>query len=94
MLIVRNRFVAKPGHASKLAAQLKEAMVAASIGKHRVLTDVTGDFNQVILESELKDLGEFDAMLKEYYSNSSFRDKMKGYADFWTKGNREIFQVV
>ena len=27
MIIVRNCFVAKPGHASKLAAQLKEAQL-------------------------------------------------------------------
>ena len=46
MIIVRNCFVAKPGHASKLAAQLKEA--AAAIPKYRVLTDLTGDFNRVI----------------------------------------------
>ena len=40
MLVVRNCFVAKPGNASKLAAQLKEAAVVANIPRHRVRTDV------------------------------------------------------
>jgi hypothetical protein len=38
MIVVRSCFVAKPGNASKLAAQLKEAAATASIPKHRVLT--------------------------------------------------------
>lgn len=50
MIIVRNCFVAKPGQASKLAAQLKEAAAAAKIPRHRVLTDLTSDFNRVVLE--------------------------------------------
>ncbi len=52
MIVVRNCFIAKPGHASKLAAQLKEAAALAKMGKHRILTDLTGDFNRVILEYE------------------------------------------
>ena len=50
MLVVRNRFVAKPGCAGKLAAQLKEAVAAFAMPNARVLTDVTGDFNQVVME--------------------------------------------
>jgi hypothetical protein len=52
MIVVRNCFVAKPGQASKLAAQFKEAAAAAKIPRHRVLTDLTGDFNRVVLEYE------------------------------------------
>jgi hypothetical protein len=94
MLVMRNRFVCKPGNASKFAAKLKDAIAVAKIGKHRVLTDVTGEFNQVILESELKDLLEFDAMLKEYETSAPLREKFKGYTEFWARGSREIFQVV
>jgi hypothetical protein len=94
MLLIRNRFVAKPGNASKLAAQLKDAAAAAKIGKHRVLTDLTGEFNQVILETEVQNLAEFDALYKEYQSNSAFREKMKGYTELWNTGNREILQIA
>ena len=59
MIVVRNTFVAKPGHASKLAAQLKEAAAIAEIPNHRVLTDLTGEFNRVVLEYEAADILNF-----------------------------------
>ena len=47
MIIVRNSFIAKPGQASKLAAQLKDMAAAGKLPNHRVLTDMTGEFNRV-----------------------------------------------
>lgn len=94
MFIVRNCFVAKPGNASKLAAQLKEAALAGALPNARVLTDLTGDFNRVILEYEAKDISEFDTRMKDYATNEGFREKMKGYTDLWITGNREILRVV
>jgi len=94
MIVVRNCFTAKPGNASKLAAQLKEAAATAKIPKYRLLTDLTGDFNRVILEYEAENMGEFEARMKEYATNQAFRDKMKGYTDLWTTGSREILQIA
>ena len=94
MIVVRNCFVAKPGNASKLAAQLKEAAATAKIPRHRVLTDLTGDFNRVILEYEAENVGEFEARMKDYATNTAFRDKMKGYTELWISGSREILQVA
>lgn len=56
MIVVRNCFVAKHGNASKLAALFKEAAATAKIQKYRVLTDLTGDFNHVILEYEAENV--------------------------------------
>jgi hypothetical protein len=94
MIVVRNCFIAKPGHASKLAAQLKEAAAASKLGKHRILTDLTGDFNRVILEYEADSISGFEASMRDYTSNTAFRDKMKGYTDLWITGSREILQVA
>ena len=94
MIIVRNCFVAKPGMASKLAAQFKEAAATAKIQKYRVLTDFTGDFNRVVLEYEAANLGEFEAQMKDYATNQAFRDKMKGYTDLYITGSRDILQVA
>jgi hypothetical protein len=93
MIIVRNCFVAKPGQASKLAAQLKEA-AAAAIPKHRVLTDLTGDFNRVVLEYEAENIAEFEARMKQVMTDKVFREKMKGYTDLYVTGSREILQMV
>lgn len=94
MLIVRNCFVAKPGNASKLAAQIKDAAASAKIQRHRVLTDLTGDFNRVVLEYEVENVGGFETMMKDYATNETFRTKMKGYTDLYLTGTREIMQVV
>jgi len=93
MIIVRSCFIAKPGHGSKLAAQLKEA-AALAMPKYRVLTDLTGDFNRVILEYEAENVAEFEARMKQYMTDERFREKMKGYTDLWITGNREILQIV
>ena len=94
MIVVRNCFIAKPGNASKLAAQIKEAAAASHFPKHRVLTDLTGDFNRVILEYEADSVAGFEAGMKDYATNAAFRDKMKGYTDLYISGSREILQVA
>ena len=93
MIVIRNCFIAKPGQASKLAAQLKEAAGVMGI-KHRVLTDLTGDFNRVVLEYEAQDFAEFEGRMREYGTNDAFREKMKGYTELWQTGHREILQVM
>ena len=93
MIIVRNCFVAKPGQATKLAAQLKEAAATAKLPNFRILTDVTGDFNRVVMEFEAQNIGEFEARLQDYATNPAFREKMKGYTDLWTTGHREILRL-
>jgi hypothetical protein len=94
MFIVRNCFVAKPGNASKLAAQLKDAAATAGIPNCRVLTDVTGDFNRVVLEYEVAGIAEFEARMAQYMTDEKFREKMKGYTDLWLTGQREILRVA
>jgi hypothetical protein len=94
MLVVRNCFVAKPGNASKLAAQMVEAAAVAKMPRHRILTDLTGEFNRVILEYEVENLAGFEATMKEYATNEAFRAKMKGYTDLYVTGTREILQVA
>ena len=94
MIVVRNCFIAKPGQASKLAAQLKEAVSASGIPQYRVLTDLTGDFNRVVLEYEAENVGEFEQRMRDYATNAAFRDKMKGYTDLYLTGSREILQIM
>ncbi len=94
MIVIRNCFIAKPGLASKLAAQLKDAAGASGIARYRVLTDLTGEFNRVVLEYEAEKIGEFEQRMREYMTNVTFRDKMKGYTDLYLTGTRELLQVM
>ena len=94
MLIVRNSFIAKPGQAGKLAAQLKEMAGAGNLRNARVMTDLTGDFNHVVMEHEVESASEFEDLLKRYSSDPQAREKAKGYTELWTTGRRELFRVV
>lgn len=94
MIVVRNRFIAKPGQASKLAAQLKEMASAGNLPNHRILTDMTGEFNHVVMEYEVESLSAIEQMMQRYASDLQVREKAKGYTDLWTSGSREIFRVV
>jgi hypothetical protein len=94
MLVVRNCFIAKPGQASKLAAAFKSAAAAAGIPRHRVLTDVTGEFNRVVLEYEVANVAEFEEQMRNYTTNPVFREKLAGYTDLYITGNREILKVA
>jgi hypothetical protein len=94
MIIVRNSFVAKPGQAGKLAAQLKDMASAGNLRNSRVLTDLTGKFNHVILEHEVGSAAEFEELLKKYSSDPQAREKAKGYTELWITGRRELFRVV
>jgi hypothetical protein len=94
MIVVRNVFIAKPGQATKLAAQFKSAAAAAKMPSHRVLTDLTGEFNRVILEYEVNDLAGFDAQLKIYATDEALRAALKGYTDLYITGSRELLQTA
>ncbi|MEP7367120.1 MAG: hypothetical protein ABI972_27995 [Acidobacteriota bacterium] len=94
MIVIRNCFVAKPGMASKLAALVKDVAATAQMPGYRVLTDMTGDFNRVVLEYEAENPTEFEARMKEYMSGTEMREKMKGYTELYMTGSREVMQVV
>jgi hypothetical protein len=94
MIIVRSTFTAKPGHAGKLVAHAKEI---AQVGKQknpRCFTDVTGDFNTVVLEHEVESLTEFDTLMQRYATDPEIKEKTKGYTDLWLTGKRELFRLA
>lgn len=94
MIVVRNIFVAKPGNASKLAAVFKTAAAAGKLPNHRVLTDMTGDSNRVILEYEVPSVSDFEAVMKNYATNEAMKAAMKGYTDLYLTGTRELLQTA
>jgi hypothetical protein len=94
MIIIRETFTAKPGMASKLATMMKDSLTSMPGSKTRVLTDMVGAFNTVVLETEANDIGEFEKRMKEYGERTDVREKMKGYTDLYETGKREIYRIV
>ena len=91
MIVVREVFIAKPGMASKLATMFKSEM-----GRDvKVLTDMTGSFNKVIVESEYENLAAFEQEMQEYMKKPRpASDPSKpNYQEMYTHGKREIFRT-
>jgi HKD family nuclease len=93
MIVVREVFVAKPGQASKLASLMKEIAQSGLMGKCRIMTDLTGDFNRVVMETEFESLAEVEIRMQENEKNDAVRQKMKGYTEMYLTGGREVFRV-
>jgi heme-degrading monooxygenase HmoA len=96
MVIVHDIFVCKPGNASKMAKMFKEAMSATSEVTH-ILTDMTGQYNRVIMVSQYENLAAYEQSSEKYKNptpemQASF-EKMKGYTEMYLTGSREIYQT-
>jgi heme-degrading monooxygenase HmoA len=96
MIIVHDIFICKPGNASKLAKKFKEAM-AQSSELVNIMTDMTGQYNRVIMVSKYESLTAYEQSWEKYKQNTEEMKKMEkameGYHDMYLTGSREIYQV-
>ena len=96
MIIVHDIFICKPGNASKMAKMFKEAM-SDFPEVQNIMTDMTGDFNKVVMVSKYDSLTAYEESFKKFMEDSEemkkMKEKMKGYHDMYLTGSREIYQV-
>ncbi len=95
MIVIREVFHAKPGMASQMVKYFKEQMSEAGMGpgKSRILTDMTGSFNKVVIESEYESLAAFEKEMQEYMKTAQTRGSTSKHVDMYTKGKREVYRV-
>lgn len=96
MIIVQETFVCKPGNASKLAKMFKNAMGASKEVMH-IMTDMTGQYNRVVMVSKYEDLAAYEKSWEDFQKNpeemKKMQEAMAGYQDMYLSGSREIFKV-
>lgn len=99
MYVIREVFTAKPGQASKLAKLFKKAF--GNEANTRVMTDVVGNYNTVVMEMQVKSVGEFEQMMEDYKSGKvesrmdpKVADEMSRYTEMYLTGRREIYQLI
>jgi hypothetical protein len=99
MLIIREVFTAKPGQASKLAKLFKKAFGADA--NSRVMTDMIGEYNTVVVEMQVNSLAEFEKQMEEYQSGKpdpkmdpKVAEEMSKYTEMYLTGRREVFRIV
>jgi len=96
MIIVHDIFVCKPGNASKMAKLFKEVMAGNSEFVN-IMTDMTGQFNRVIMVTKYENLTAYEKSWEKYKENTEemkkMQEKMAGYTEMYLSGSREIYQV-
>src|SRR6478609_1697979 len=96
MIIVHDIFVCKPGNASKMAKLFKEVMTDNK-ELVNIMTDMTGQFNRVIMVSKFDNLTAYEQSWETYKQDTEamkkMAEKMTGYTDMYLTGYREIYQV-
>src|SRR5665647_992403 len=84
MIIVHDIFICKPGQASKMAKLFKEIM-ADNDEFVNILTDMTGEFNKVVMVTKYDSLTAYEQNFQKFMQNSDemkkMKEKMQGYHD-------------
>ena len=61
-----------------------------------IMTDVTGDFNKVVMVTKYESLTAYEQNFQKYMQESeemkAMKEKMKGYHEMYLTGSREIYQ--
>jgi hypothetical protein len=95
MYLVREVFQAKPGMAKSLVKMFKQAAVhfekEQGITNLKVMTDITGNYWTVVVESETNDISGFIANLRSATMSEEVKEIMKGYMDCVASGHREMY---
>ena len=61
------------------------------------MTDMTGQFNRVIMVSKHDSLAAYEQSFKKYMEDTDemkkMKEKMQGFQDMYLTGSREIYQI-
>src|SRR5258708_39990516 len=95
MIIVHDIFVCKPGNASKVAKLFKESMVGNK-ELANIMTDMSGQYNRVIMVSQFENLTAYENSWKAYMNPTpemkEATEKMKGHTDMYLTVSHEIYK--
>ncbi len=95
MYLIREVFQAKPGKAKDLVKMFKQAIPhfekEQGMGSIKVMTDITGNYWTVVVESETNDIGNFITNLRSATMSDEVKEIMKGYMDCVAGGHREMY---
>ena len=75
MIIVHDIFICKPGNASKMAKMFKEVM-AGNKELVNIMTDMTGQYNRVIMVSKYENLIAYEQSWEKYKQDTEATKKM------------------
>jgi hypothetical protein len=99
--LIREIFIAKPGHAGELAELTKKEMANWPDFKGHVLLDMVTDFNKIVVEWETESLVDWAKMMdemnrkkEEAKAQAKEQAKPPKYTELYLTGKREIYRIV
>ncbi len=98
MILVRQTFQAKYGKAGEAAAIMREASTVVSqvLGPGhpwRVLTDLTGSFDTVVLEIQVESMGDWENIRSSMFQHAEFREAIAPSMDLLQSGSSQLFTI-
>ena len=102
MIVVRNVFQAKVGRAGELAQAMAENMrrseqarpgAADAPAAWRVLTDLSGPFDTVVLEVEGESLAGWERVRGGMLADPGFRENFARTAELMVSGRNELYTI-
>ncbi len=97
MILVRDVFQLKFGKAREAVTLMKHAMTALQKAGHqpaRLLTDLTGPFYTLVLESSFKSLADFEQGHSSTGQSPEWRTLYQQFVLLVDSGRREIFTII
>lgn len=96
MILVRDEFQLKVGGADAFVQRFKDMSAAFNsqevIKRARVLTDLSGRFDTVVLESEVESLDAYFAMMKAMFANRE-AGAPETDPDLYREGSRTFYTI-
>ena len=94
MILVRDVFQAKYGRGDELVALFKEAKEISEWGvNQRLLTDLSGEFFTVVVESEVESLAEYERLRDEDFTKPEFAEWFAHMVPLVESGRREFYTI-
>ncbi len=94
MMLVRGVFQAKYGKGGDLVALFKEARQKWPQGyADRILTDVSGPFFTVVVETKVESLAEWERRTAEIFAVPEFGDWFARMTPLVESGHREFYNI-
>ncbi|MDQ4075755.1 MAG: hypothetical protein M3220_05840 [Chloroflexota bacterium] len=94
MILVRGVFQARYGKADEVVALFKEAREEWGTDyAGRILTDASGPFFQVVVETEVENLAEWERRSDEIFSQREFGNWFDRMTNLVESGRREFYNI-
>ena len=96
MVLVRLVFQAKFGKAGELANQFKtntRQIGERYGGRSRVLTDLSGQFDTVVMEIEAENLAQWERNRSQVFASPEFRESFARTAELIESGRTEFYTI-